>query len=327
MMLKTLKKEFEMNLGALLAKRQDHHFKATNALGSFECKIENHDSFLIVGRDFQSDTERLTIPVGSDQPSIQMLFSFNGQSVFRDQYNPFILSTARHSLNYFNAFDCRNLLDRKARQNDMSILLGESFYKDLVTEQYAGAGNHLFDKINRGEEFNTINQHLPIDTGISGILHGIRHCPYKGEMKKTFLREHIRALLTLQFYHFHHTVAGKDLAVDTRITARDTEVLHAIKDYLDQHFLEPASLRGLSKAFGINEFKLKYGFKKLFNTSPIKYLQQKRLELSLLLLRETDKSVAEIADEMGYNHPNNFSLAFRKTFGQSPLFYRAAGSR
>ncbi len=72
----------------------------------------------------------------------------------------------------------------------------------------------------------------------------------------------------------------------------------------------------------INEFKLKHGFKVPFETSPMRYLQFKRLEYSIFLLRETDKTIKCIADEIGYAHPTNFATAFTKTFGNSPLHYR-----
>jgi AraC-like DNA-binding protein len=98
--------------------------------------------------------------------------------------------------------------------------------------------------------------------------------------------------------------------------------LQEIKKHLDQHFLDATSLEGLSKYFGINEFKLKYGFRQLFDSSPIRYLQYRRLEHSLSRLRETDMTIKQIADEIGYSHAANFTTAFTKTFGNSPLHYR-----
>jgi AraC-like DNA-binding protein len=61
------------------------------------------------------------------------------------------------------------------------------------------------------------------------------------------------------------------------MTIRDREILVAVRDYIDLNFLNPNSLESLSRQFGLNEFKLKHGFKTLFDTSPIRYLQKKRL--------------------------------------------------
>jgi AraC-like DNA-binding protein len=44
-------------------------------------------------------------------------------------------------------------------------------------------------------------------------------------------------------------------------------------------------------------------------------------------LRETDQSIKKIADEIGYTHAANFTTAFTKTFGTSPLHYRTGGRK
>jgi AraC-like DNA-binding protein len=110
--------------------------------------------------------------------------------------------------------------------------------------------------------------------------------------------------------------------MDGKITRRDEEVLHEVKRYLDRNFLDASSLEQLTKRFGINEFKLKHGFKKLFDSSPMRYLQQKRLEYALMLLRDSDRTIKSIAGEIGYTHAANFTIAFTKAFGASPLHYR-----
>ena len=122
-------------------------------------------------------------------------------------------------------------------------------------------------------DFNTINDHIPADPGILGILRNIMDCPYKGTMKSAFISEHIRALLMLQLFHFNPIVAGKKIRFDKKINKRDKDILQEIKKYIDQHFMDPASLDSLSKHFGINAFKLKHGFKVLFATSPMRYFQ------------------------------------------------------
>ena len=102
----------------------------------------------------------------------------------------------------------------------------------------------------------------------------------------------------------------------------DRDMIHAVKEYIDLNFLDPNSLESLSKRFGLNEFKLKHGFKLVFETSPIRYLQHKRLTFALSLLRDTDKSIKEISHEIGYAHAANFTAAFVRAFGVSPQEYK-----
>jgi AraC-like DNA-binding protein len=125
-------------------------------------------------------------------------------------------------------------------------------------------------------------------------------------------------------WQFNERATGKP-AGDNKINQRDIAALHGIKQFIDNNFLDHATVLTLSRRFGINEFKLKYGFKKLFNTSPIKYLLDRRLVHAAVLLRSTDRHVSEVARTTGYSLPNNFTIAFRRHFGMTPLQYRTGG--
>ena len=317
-----VKADIESSVGSLLTTAQDGTISKSADFGSFFCSIENFDKFAVVRRNFETASDSMDIPFSNDETGVQMIFSLDGQSVFNDRFSPLILSPVSHSINFFKYYECRNLLDPNSHQHDITFRLRKNFYSDLITNHLSSGDARLGEMILQQKEFNTINQHLPADAGILGILKNIMDCPFKGDMKSAFIREHIRALLTLQLFHFNPIVTGKKIRLDGKINKRDEDILQDVKKYIDQNFLDPASLETLSKHFGINEFKLKHGFKVLFDTSPMRYLQYKRLEFSLFLLRETDQTIKKIADEIGYSHAANFTIAFTKTFGNSPLHYR-----
>jgi AraC-like DNA-binding protein len=304
----------------MLTKVQEGTVRASADFGNFYCSVENFEHFSIVRRNFESGADPISIPFSCQEPSVQMLFSLDGQSAFNDRFDPFLLSPLSHCINFFNSFECHNLLDEHARQHDITFRLRKGFYADLIANHLSTSEDRLPEMILQEKQFNTINEHIATDAGILGILKNIIDCPFKGDMRSAFIREHIRALFTLQLFHFNPVVTGKKIRLDHRISKRDEETLYEIKKYIDENFLTPASLQTLSKRFGINEFKLKHGFKVSFDTSPIKYLQYKRLQFSLFLLRETDQTIKQIADEIGYSHPANFTTAFTKTFGKSPAY-------
>src|SRR4249920_128475 len=56
---------------------------------------------------------------------------------------------------------------------------------------------------------------------------------------------------------------------------------------------------------------------------PHRYLQRRRVERSMFLLRETDRSVTDICLDVGFNSLGTFSRTFREIVGQSPSAYRA----
>jgi AraC family transcriptional regulator, transcriptional activator of the genes for pyochelin and ferripyochelin receptors len=105
-------------------------------------------------------------------------------------------------------------------------------------------------------------------------------------------------------------------------SAHDKECIIYAQQYLMKHVESPPSLSQLSKIVGINEYKLKRGFKEMFNNTVFGYLAEARLELAKNDLLETDKKVNEIASDLGYCSVPHFSHAFKKKFGFSPGMLR-----
>lgn len=95
-----------------------------------------------------------------------------------------------------------------------------------------------------------------------------------------------------------------------------------VRRYLDSHFKENITLDQLAAMVHINKYYLSHAFRKEFNTSPISYVIQRRIEESRFLLRETDHSLSHIAQVLGFSSLSYFSQCFRKSEGVSPMEYR-----
>ena len=98
----------------------------------------------------------------------------------------------------------------------------------------------------------------------------------------------------------------------------------AIRHYIDTHYKEPLTLDLLAQVAHINKFYLSHAFKEEYGISPINYLIARRIEESRYLLQETDMSMSQIAQILGFSSANYFSQSFRKAVGVSPLEYRKA---
>ncbi len=88
--------------------------------------------------------------------------------------------------------------------------------------------------------------------------------------------------------------------------------------YLEQNLAAEHSLATISRQAKLNEFKLKKGFKERFNTTVFGYLRQKRMERARELLSESECTVLEAANAVGYANPSHFTRAFRESFGINP---------
>ncbi|MEM1369543.1 MAG: AraC family transcriptional regulator, partial [Cyanobacteria bacterium P01_H01_bin.15] len=82
------------------------------------------------------------------------------------------------------------------------------------------------------------------------------------------------------------------------------------------------SLIELARLAGINDCKLKLGFRQVFGTTVFGYLHDCRMERSRQLLDAGEMTVAEAAQSVGYVNRSHFAIAFRKKFGLNPSIYR-----
>lgn len=98
----------------------------------------------------------------------------------------------------------------------------------------------------------------------------------------------------------------------------DYEKLEEAKVIIEKDYVSPPSLCELARIVSLNEFKLKKGFKELFNTTVHCYVVKLRMEKAQILLNETDYSVREIAYKLGYKNPAYFSTAFKNYHGFVP---------
>lgn len=96
----------------------------------------------------------------------------------------------------------------------------------------------------------------------------------------------------------------------------------AIKRYIDLHFKEALTLDLLSGEAHMNKYYLSHAFKREYGVSPINYMISRRIDESKYLLAETDLSMSQIAQLLGFSSLSYFSQVFRKTQGVSPMEFR-----
>lgn len=95
-----------------------------------------------------------------------------------------------------------------------------------------------------------------------------------------------------------------------------------VRRYIDNHFKEDLTLDQLAEMAHISKYYLAHTFREAFHTSPISYLISRRIQESRFLLRETDLSLSQIAQILGFSSLSYFSQSFRRLEGISPIEYR-----
>jgi AraC-like DNA-binding protein len=108
-----------------------------------------------------------------------------------------------------------------------------------------------------------------------------------------------------------------------RIDAASRRLLRA-RDAMDRSYAQPLDVPALARIALTSEAHFIRTFKQTFGETPHRYLQRRRLERAMALLRETDRPVTEICLEVGFTSLGTFSRTFRRILGMSPSSYRAA---
>jgi len=104
----------------------------------------------------------------------------------------------------------------------------------------------------------------------------------------------------------------------TGIRPRDVNGLYEARDYLTQHYRNPPKIPELARMVGLNQTKLKAGFREVTKLTIYGYITKCRMERAADLLLNGNYGIAEVAYEVGYDYPANFTSAFKKYYGKLP---------
>ncbi len=108
--------------------------------------------------------------------------------------------------------------------------------------------------------------------------------------------------------------------------SRDIEDLNRrllrARDAMDRAYAEPLDVSAVAAVAHLSMAHFIRCFRATFGETPHRYLQRRRVERAMFLLRETDRSVTEICFDVGFTSLGTFSRTFREIVGQTPSDYR-----
>jgi AraC-like DNA-binding protein len=138
-------------------------------------------------------------------------------------------------------------------------------------------------------------------------------CSFQGLTKYLFIEAKMLELFALQMEQLN-----ADSWVKEEWNCADRERLKAVHDYINQKYLEPLTLTGIGLEFGLNEFKLKKGYKHFFGSTVFGHIHTLRMQAAQRLLASGQMNVSEVSFYLGYSNISSFSAAFKKHFGYLP---------
>ena len=176
-------------------------------------------------------------------------------------------------------------------------------------------GIELQPNVSSDGQFSILDQFESVE--ISGCLRNILR---EMEQKNTGYEDICQAYMEILIIRLMRNTA---LAIPSEVHSVSTNrQCAAVLRYIDLHFKEPLTLDQLAEEGHMNKYYLSHAFKREYGVSPINYMISRRIEESKYLLAETDLSMSQIAQLLGFSSLSYFSQVFRRTQSVTPMEYR-----
>ena len=112
----------------------------------------------------------------------------------------------------------------------------------------------------------------------------------------------------------------------SRATEEQNRRLLRARDAMDRTYAQPLDIPTLARIAHVSEAHFIRTFRATFGEPPHRYLQRRRVERAMFLLRATGDSVTEICLDVGFTSLGTFSRTFAAIVGASPTEYRRTGT-
>jgi transcriptional regulator GlxA family with amidase domain len=111
----------------------------------------------------------------------------------------------------------------------------------------------------------------------------------------------------------------------TRASEDSNRRMLRARDEMDRCYAEPLDVPALARIAHVSEAHFIRTFRATFGETPHRYLQRRRVERAMFLLRTTDRSVTDVCMSVGFASLGTFSRVFAAIVGEPPSAYRRRG--
>lgn len=291
----------------------------------YECKyLENFNGF--------KDVEEAVTKLAIDHVSVKVIQKwFSGIHITIAEIDPQqeenfcfessqqhigFLFCLRGAIGYYNNIQPAHFLSLVKNEQDFNMGRVNSIVfniKEKTRYVYIQLTEQYFCQVTGREPIYNVKTLIQksISPEIRLVLQQIIQPKYEGRIKRLFLEARIFELIIAYF----NQIPDKETRV---IKKDDIEKIMLAKQLVESDLQKPNSLIELSRKVGINDYKLKIGFKELTGHTVFGYLYKIRMEKAHYLLSKEKKTVNEVSFLVGYKNAQHFITAFKKQYHVLP---------
>ena len=174
----------------------------------------------------------------------------------------------------------------------------------------------FLEKVDAGQPAMLLEGHRWIDREIQDAIYRFTHIHRDVPGYTVYFDLMTRTLL------FHLLLQAIQQQPASPYTHYEIDGIYAAREMIRGNIRRHFVIREIAQKVGVNEFKLKNGFRELFGNGVYEYLRLERMQEARELLLVPSRSVKEVAAQTGYKSVNSFIKAFKKEFGLTPGEYQ-----
>jgi AraC-like DNA-binding protein len=234
-----------------------------------------------------------------------------------EEYN---LAAGQGSLGF--AFNQKGIMEYPIGQriNVVSLVMEPMMFNNFIDSQLMHIPNQLQQIIN-GKNNSFYVKNFEMTSVMKMAAQQILNCPYRGLTRRLYLES--KGIEIMAYYVENLSQQPESCQQVSSLKPDDINRIYYAREILFQNLQNPPSLIDLAKLVGLNDYKLKVGFRHCFGNTVFGCLHDYRMAEAKKLLETKKFNVNEVARSVGYASETSFSSAFRKKFGVSPSIYRA----
>jgi AraC-like DNA-binding protein len=193
----------------------------------------------------------------------------------------------------------------------VGVLFLPEFFDTLLHSRHGISPDEITQAI---DALNTV----PLIPDAAVILKQMGEASFTGDIGNIWIEAKALELVSVVL-DWHRRLGTRELP---QLTVHDQTGISEALRYIEKHFAEPVSLAILAKQAAMSISKFTTVFRRHTGFSAGTYINRLRMEKAMDMLKNTQASIVEITDMVGYKYPANFCTAFLEKFGVTPGEFR-----
>lgn len=293
------------------------HHNLPNNLGTIQSSKEIIEDNIFMFKTSASIKNKLEIKSFSKVSGLCIAINLEGKVIYTDLSNnsKVIFKQDEVLIKYINSYEGSIIFDSLTKTKSLCLVIRNEFLE-----------KYFFNKLPNEESLKK-NFQNHISTNIKKSLASYKtkilanelyDSPFEGELDTLYLQSKAYEIIYNEFKDILN-LSNNSICTcrKAKFNSQDIASLKRAKELI-QTSQKIYSISDLSKEVAINEFKLKLGFKELFDTTPGSLVLEARMEKAKVLLSSGEYNIAEVSTMVGYKHQQSFSVAFTKYFKVNP---------